>query len=94
MSRMGSHAKSVSRPNTAGWGFAKGGSRPSYSFSSDAKISWVSTGVGQRDLVAHGLELVDGAGFGSLGLQSVEVVGAGVVVEAAVGSHVPDGDQH
>jgi hypothetical protein len=34
MSRMCSHAKSVSRPNTAGWGFAKGGSRPSYSFSS------------------------------------------------------------
>jgi hypothetical protein len=35
LSRMGSHAKSVSRPNAAGCGFAKGGSRPSYPFSSD-----------------------------------------------------------
>jgi hypothetical protein len=45
-------------------------------------------------LVAHGLELVDGPLFGSVRVESGEVVGAGVVVEAAVGYHVPDGDEH
>jgi hypothetical protein len=44
-------------------------------------------------VVTHGLELGDGPLFCSLGVEPVEVVGTGIVVEAAVSSHVPDGDQ-
>jgi hypothetical protein len=38
---------------------------------------------GWGDVVAHGFELVDGSFLRPFGVESVEVVGAGVVVEAA-----------
>jgi hypothetical protein len=44
-------------------------------------------------VVAHRFKLGDGPFFCSFGVESVEVVGAEVVVEAAVGCHVPDRDQ-
>src|SRR6185437_7425024 len=44
----------------------------------------------EGDVVAQGLELADRPGACSVGVVLGEIAGAGVVVEAAGGGHVPD----
>jgi hypothetical protein len=62
---------------------------------SDAKIPFVAgalllpSGL-EGDLVAHPAELFDGAVFGFVGVESGVEVCTRVVVEGAVGAHVPD----
>jgi hypothetical protein len=45
-------------------------------------------------VVAHGLQLADGAVLGSVGVEAGEVVRPGIVVESTGGSHVPDRGEH
>lgn len=44
-------------------------------------------------MVAHGLQLVDGA-VGTIGVETREVVRPRILIESSGGAHVPDRGQH
>jgi hypothetical protein len=58
-----------------------------------AGLGWVSGGQGEFDVVAQAVELGDGAAFGTVGVEVVEVGATEVLVRDLVGEHVPGGDQ-